>query len=99
LANATVITTSNAIVMCADNFISGNTMGNWLLFGTARNNSWNWLSGGTSGLIYLSTSGTTTNTLTQTQPSETNQIIQVLGVTLTSNTIYFKPELVQVKNN
>jgi hypothetical protein len=98
IASASAITTANAVVMCADSYISGNTSGNWLLFGAARKNTWNWLSGGTSGLIYLSTSGTTTNTLTQIQPSDVNQVIQILGVALTSNTIYFKPELVQVEH-
>ena len=99
IANASTITNANVTVMCADSYISGNTSGNWLLLGIARKNSWNWTVGNNNGIIYLSTSGTTTNTLTQTQPSETNQVIQVLGVVLSSNTIYFKPELVQVENN
>ena len=98
IASASAIANANAVVMCADLSISANTSGNWLLFGTIRHNVWSWISGGTGGTIYLSTSGTTNNTLTQTIPSGTNNVIQIIGIALNSNVMYFKPELVQVEH-
>ena len=50
------------------------------------------------GLIYLTTTGTTGNTLTQTAPSGTNNSIQILGVALAADTFIFLPSLVQVEH-
>ena len=55
-----------------------------LLHGIARDDSWTWTVG---GIVYLSTSGG----LTQTQPSATNNVIQVIGVATASNLIYVRP--------
>ena len=48
------------------------------------------------GPIYLSATGTTGNTLTQTPPVTTDSVTQVLGVALAADIIHFMPSLVQV---
>lgn len=94
LAKADVIANASAIVMCADSSITGGNSGNYLLMGVARNDTWNWTVG---GLIYLSTTGTTGNTLTQTAPTGTNNVVQVVGVATHADRMYFNPCLVQVE--
>ena len=57
-----------------------------LLHGIYRDDSrYSWNGGGT---LYLST---TAGSMTQTQPSATDDVIQVLGFALTSDVVYFRP--------
>ncbi len=91
--DASVIATSSAIVMCADEQIAS-ASGNWLLLGIARNDTWTWTVG---GLVYLSITGTTGNTMSQTKPSATNEVVQVLGVATHADRMYFNPNLAQVE--
>lgn len=60
-----------------------------LLQGNYRDDSFNWTVGGNAGLIYLSTSGT----LTQVQPSATDDVIQIVGFALSATNMYFNPNL------
>lgn len=63
-----------------------------LLHGVLRNDAWNWTTGpGTSSLIYVST---TVGTLTQTQPTGTDDVIQPVGWALTDDCIYFSPSMI-----
>lgn len=55
-----------------------------------RNDAWNWTVG---GRIYASTTGTTTNTLTQTPPSGTDDAIQIVGVATHADRMFFYPQL------
>jgi hypothetical protein len=69
---------------------AGSTSGNILLHGFVRLDSWSgWTVGGT---VYLSTSAG----LTQTQPTATDDVIQVLGVATASKVIYFSPSLTYI---
>jgi hypothetical protein len=95
LADADAIATSSAIVMCADATISANASGNYLLNGIARDDTWNWTVG---GLIYLTVTGTTSNTLSQTAPSGTDDVIQIVGVATHADRMYFNPCLIQVEH-
>ncbi len=62
-----------------------------LLHGVLRSDTWNWTTGpGTSSLIYISTA---TGTLTQSQPSGTDQVIQPIGWALSDDSIYFTPSM------
>lgn len=90
-ADADAIATSSAIVMALASISTGNT-GSFLLHGIARNDAWNWTVG---GLVYLST---TAGALTQTAPSGTDDVIQILGVATHADRIYFNPQLVQVEH-
>jgi predicted RecA/RadA family phage recombinase len=68
--------------------INANDAGNILLKGIARNDAWGWTIG---GVLYLSI---TAGSLTQTQPSAADDIIQVLGVAHpNADTIYFNPSM------
>ena len=61
-----------------------------LLNGVVRYDTWNWTIG---GLVYLSE---TAGGLTQTQPSDTSDIIQIVGVAISDDELYFNPNLVEV---
>lgn len=94
-AKADAIANATAVAMVADTTIGSGATGNYLLFGTIRDDTWNWTVG---GFIYLSTTGTTGNTLTQTAPSGANNVIQVLGVATAADEMIFNPQLVQVEH-
>jgi hypothetical protein len=98
LADADAIATSCVVAMCADASISANAYGNYLLVGTARDDSWNWTVGGFAGMIFLSTTGTTGNTMTQTAPSGTNDVIQPIGYALSADSIFFNPSMIQIEH-
>jgi len=74
--------------------VTANNTGTYLLSGIARNDAWNWTVGSP---VFLSLTGTTTNTLTQTAPSATNEVVQILGIATHADRIYFNPQLVQVE--
>ncbi len=95
LAKADAIANASGICMAVVS-INANATGRFLLLGVARDDTWNWTPG---GLIYLSTTGTTANTLTQSAPSGSNNVIQLLGVATHADRMLFKPELVQVEHN
>lgn len=94
LADADAYSTSMACVMCCDASISANASGNYLMWGIARDDTWNWTVG---GAIYLSTTGTTGNTLTQTKPSGSTDIVQIIGMALHADRMLFNPNLVTVE--
>lgn len=54
--------------------------------GYVRDDSWAWTAG---GLIYAST---TTGAMTQTAPSATGEIVQIIGIAESATVIYFDPE-------
>lgn len=54
--------------------------------GYVRNDSWSWTPG---GLLYVDT---TTGALTQTAPSGTGEVVQIVGNAETATVIYFNPE-------
>lgn len=94
LGKADVIAHASAVVMCVDATISANASGNFIFLGVARQDAWNWTVG---GLIYLSVTGTTGNTLTQTAPSAADQVIQILGIATHADRMIFNPQLVQIE--
>jgi uncharacterized protein YjbI with pentapeptide repeats len=91
LADADAIGTAGAIAL-ATAAMNANAQGNFLLNGIVRNDAWTWTVG---GLIYLST---TPGGMTQTAPSATDDVVQVLGVALTADSMYWNPQLVQVEH-
>lgn len=93
IASASAYSTASALFMCLGTVTTGNP-GTYLALGVARNDTWAWTVG---GFIYLSTTGTTTNTLTQTAPSTAGQVVQLLGVATHADRVYFKPELIQLE--
>jgi len=96
LVNATAAGTSSAIVLAAAT-IAANATGVFLLHGIGHLHTLNpgWTIG---GLIYASVTGTSGNTLTQSAPSGTGNVIQILGVAIAADTIYLNPQLVQVEH-
>ncbi len=60
--------------------------------GYIRNNTWNFAN---KGLLYLSP--TTSGEITITKPTATGQIIQVLGLALGSDEIYFNPSTTYIE--
>ncbi len=93
LGDADAIATASCVALCLGS-VSADATGNYMLLGVARNDSWAWTVG---GLIFLSTTGTTGNTLTQTAPTGEDDVIQVLGIATHADRIFFNPSLAQVE--
>lgn len=86
--NATSSATSPCMALAME---TGTGSKKVLVHGILRVDAWNWTVGpGTSSLIYISTS---TGTLTQTQPSGTDQVIHPVGWALSDDSIYFAPSM------
>jgi hypothetical protein len=66
------------------------TSGTFLERGYVRNDDWNWTVGGGSGIIYVST---TSGSLTQTAPAGAGDVVQPVGIAISSDVIYFNPPL------
>ena len=64
-----------------------------LIQGIARDDSWAWTPG---GRLYVSE---TAGDLTQTAPSDDGDFIQVVGIALTADSIYFAPELTTIESS
>jgi len=87
-ADADASTTSPCVALALE---TGTGSKQILLHGVLRVDAWNWTKGpGTSSLIYVST---TVGTLTQTQPSDADDVIQPVGWALTDDCIYFSPSM------
>jgi len=81
--------------ICADANIAENSAGNFALPGSfIRDDSWNWTSIGQP--VYLDTA--TAGGMTQTAPSGTDDVIQIIGIAITADIIYFYPQLIQVEH-
>ena len=89
LADADAASTAGVVALAVASGSDG-AASNFMFYGFARDDSWNWTVG---GLIYLSTTGTTGNTLTQTAPSGSGDIVQILGVATHADRIFFNPSL------
>lgn len=94
LIDADAIASMSAVVMCADATIATDATGNFLLFGVARDDTWNWTVG---GLIYGTVTGTTGNTLSQTAPTGVDDVIQIMGVATHADRMLFNPQLMQIE--
>ena len=86
--------TSGVTFMCLETSIAPDTNGRFLRRGFVRDDTWNWIPG---GMIYLSISGTSGNTLTQSIPSGSLEVVQIIGKALTANIIDFDPCLAMVE--
>ncbi len=95
LADADAIASAVVVGMCVDATIAANAVGNYLLMGIARDDTWNWTP---SGFVYLSVTGTTGNTLTQTAPSGADDCIVIVGVASHADRMVFNPQLVIVEH-
>ena len=89
-ADADAEATSYCIAIALES-ISADASGSFLLIGVARDDSWAWTVGSP---IYLST---TAGAMTQTAPSGSGDIVQILGIATHADRVYFKPDLVQVE--
>jgi len=84
-ADSSSLVPAIAINPSTGNYTAGNTYP-FLLEGIIRNSDWTWTPG---KQLYLSAS----NQLTQTAPSTATQCVQVLGVALARDIIYFNPSM------
>jgi hypothetical protein len=94
LIDADSIATMTAIVM-ATATINADASGVFLMMGIARDDSWAWTVGGT---IYGTVTGTSGNTLSQTMPTGTDDVVQILGVATHADRMFFNPQLVQIEH-
>jgi hypothetical protein len=89
LGDADAASTAGVVALAVASGSDG-AASNFMFYGFARDDTWNWTVG---GLIYLSTTGTSGNTLTQTAPSGSGDIVQILGVATHADRIFFNPSL------
>ena len=64
-----------------------------LLKGFIRKDSFNWVVGGTNGIIYIHTN---TGVLTQTKPANPGERVQEIGVAVTDKIMYFNPQTAMI---
>jgi hypothetical protein len=87
-ADADADTTAPCVAIALE---TGTGTKNVLLLGIIRRDAWDWTIGpGKASLIYLST---TVGTLTQTQPSGVDDVIQVVGWAISADVMFFCPQL------
>lgn len=94
LGDADGIANSKIIAMATES-ISADAVGTFLLKGFIRDDTWNWTVG---GYIYLTVTGTTGNTLSQSFPTGTSDCVVIIGVAYSADIIYFNPQLVIVEH-
>jgi hypothetical protein len=87
-AVATGTLTMPCVVMALE---TGTGSKNVMLQGFVRDDSWSWAIG---GYVYVSTAS---GALTQTAPSSTGQIVQVLGTAVQTNEIFFNPNYITIE--
>ena len=93
--DADAIASGLGIVMCADATITASATGNFLMYGIARDDTWVWTVG---GAVYITVTGTTANTLSQTQPTGTDDVIQIVGIATHVDRMLFAPNLATVEH-
>lgn len=81
------------VVAMAMGSISTNATGKFLLLGLVRNDAWTWTVG---GKVYLDT---TSGALTQTPPTGTDKVVQIIGIATHADRMFFNPERVYVTLN
>jgi hypothetical protein len=92
-ADATTVSTVPAVAMAMGS-ISADASGSFLLFGVVRKDDFNWATKG--GKIYLTT---TAGAMSQTAPSATDQVVQIVGVATDTDYMLFNPQLVYATLN
>jgi len=92
LADATDATKMPGLFMCVETAADG-VESAFLQVGVMRDDTWNWTVG---GLIYLTITGTTGNTLSQTAPIAAGEQVQVVGMATHADRMTFTPSLVLV---
>ena len=94
IANATTIATAPGLYLTTTTVLA-DASAEFLLLGSMDNAAWLTLTIG--GLVYLSDVGTSGNTITQTAPTGTDKVVQILGIATQSRGIYFNPSLSMVE--
>ena len=90
IVDADAIATSRCLYMCADATISADATGNYLLpNGFIRQNAWNWSAVGVP--IFITVTGTSTNTLSETAPTGEDDCTLIVGIAFSADTIHFIP--------
>lgn len=91
LADADAASTSLIAAVCVSNSVLADATGDYAIDDCIlRDDSWDWTVG---GIIYLSTTGTTGNTLTQTAPSGNDDAVVPVGIATHANRIIFRPSM------
>ena len=93
LPDASAAATMPALRMATCATIDG-TSYELLSIGFARDDTWNWTVG---GAIYVSITGTTGNTLTQTAPNGSGDQVQIVGIATHADRIWFNPDFTMVE--
>ena len=94
IADASSVSTAGVLFMAAATITAAST-GYYIQPGSyIRDDTWNWTPG---GAVYLTITGTTGNTLSQTAPSGTGEAVVIVGRATTADILYFYPQVVTVE--
>lgn len=95
IADADAIATARVIGVLGENAVSAAGTGNYLTHGIIRDDTWTWTVGGP---VYLTTTGTTGNTLSQTAPSGTDDVVMQIGIATHADRIFINPSTAYIEH-
>lgn len=94
LGDADAIATSRIIGVVADATISADATGNYLLHGIIRDDTWAWTVGSP---IYLTVTGTSANTLSQTAPTGEDDAVVEVGIATHADRMLVSPSRARIE--
>jgi len=88
IADASAIATARAFAICTSSSVAGDATGEYTITGIARNDAWAWTVGAP---IYLTITGTTQNSLSETAPSASGECVVLIGTATHADRILVNP--------
>ena len=95
IADASAIATGRVMLMCVSTTVSANNTGDYMLHGIARQETWAWSAPGVP--IFLTTTGTTTNTCSETAPVASGECVTIIGIATHQDRMLFMPNTAVVE--
>lgn len=91
--DADSITTCGGWALSVETYIAENATGTFLLHGFARDDGWDWTAG---SMLYADT--VNEGNFTHIIPSGSNDVVQIVGIAISADIIYFNPQLATVEH-
>jgi len=88
IADASAIATSRVFAICTSSSVAGDATGEYTITGISRNDAWAWTVGAP---IYLTITGTTQNSLSETAPSASGECVVIIGTATHADRILVNP--------
>ena len=88
-ADADLTTTMPCVAMAMETILALAT-GKLLILGYVRDDTWNWTVGDQAGVIWVDV---TAGSPTQTKPSGSGDQVQAIGIAISADIMFFKPDI------